>query len=253
MNGLITSMLHRPYVFIFLVAYLILAWRLWGWRRAIFWLVSGYSIAWLSEYSSIHNGFPYGEYHYMYENLKGELLVAGVPLFDSISYPFLIFAGYTTAIFYLRRKSGPQGNACIAASVRAAVLGAFFTMVLDVIIDPVAKLGKFWFLGEIYYYAEKGWYFNVPFSNFAGWYAVSLAVISANMIAWKKIPRLGSRKGDAPGLLYPLFYMGIAAFSIAISYWIGATLLGSVSTAILCAIACLIALSAGCGARRALP
>jgi putative membrane protein len=97
MEGLINTIIIRPYVFVFLLAFLFLSlWR-WGPAKTLLWLISGYLWAWLSEYSSIHNGFPYGVYQYVYSNLQGELLVAGVPFFDSLSYTFLVFAGFTTA------------------------------------------------------------------------------------------------------------------------------------------------------------
>ncbi len=227
MNELLTSIINRPYVFIFLAAYLVLAWRFFGIRKAILWLISGYLIAWLSEFSSIHIGFPYGEYHYVYENMPGELMMAGVPFFDSLSYPFLIFAGFSTAVFILRRWQ--------KESVFAAVLlGALLTMLLDVIIDPVATMGEMWFLGKIHYYAHPGWYFGVPLTNFGGWFLVAFAVIGFNALAWHAFPSFFKKDFyKRTDLLCPAFYASIALFNIAITFLIGQLLLGIVSSAIL--------------------
>ena len=215
MDELLTTVLKRPYVFGFLAAYLFLAWRRWGWRRTLLWLVSGYTIAWASEYASIHWNIPYGEYHYIYANLKGELLVTGVPFFDSLSYPFLIFAGYTMARERL-------------------FLGAFFTMLLDVVIDPVATMGDKWFLGQIHYYAHPGWYFGVPLTNFLGWFLVPLAVIVLNEWTWRKRSLQVGATGRSPlPWLYPVFYFSIALFNIAIAFWIGEWKLGMASTIML--------------------
>ncbi|MFA5812540.1 MAG: carotenoid biosynthesis protein, partial [bacterium] len=169
MNGLLQSIIHRPYVFAFLAAYLVLAWRYFGMRRTILWLLSGYAIAWASELSSIQNGFPYGDYKYVYDSMRDELMVAGVPFFDSLSYPFLNFAGFATASFILGRRC--------ATGLKAVAFGALLTMLLDVIVDPVATMGSRWFLGQIHFYVYPGWYFGVPFSNFAGWFLVSFAII----------------------------------------------------------------------------
>lgn len=239
MDLLINSIVARPYVFIFLIAFLTLSIIKFGWFKTIIWLVSGYLIAWLSEFSSIHNGFPYGEYHYIYENLKGELLIGGVPFFDSLSYPFLVFAGYTTAEFILSKLSGllrrheqsqeaPRNDIHVLPKI---LLGAFLTMMLDVIIDPAATMGDKWFLGKIHYYANPGWYFGVPLTNFAGWFLVALAIITFNMTIWGllRLPPRGFARNDKNSKLkyfYPAFYIGIAAFSIVIAFIIDEFLLG---------------------------
>lgn len=231
MNGLFVSIIHRPYVFAFLTAYLFLAWRLWGWRRTIIWLVSGYLIAWFSEYSSINNGFPYGEYHYVYENLKGELLILGVPFFDSLSYPFLIFAGFSVVPSHHR-------------TIIRVLLGSLLTMFLDVIIDPVATMGDKWFLGKIHWYVHPGFYFGVPLTNFAGWFLVALTVISFNIVTWRVFPSFFSDINEARSMKHearqnwfcPVFYAGIALFNIFITFSIGEWCLGLISLVIVCLI-----------------
>ena len=200
METILYTMLKRPYVVAFLAAYLVLGYRYFGGWRTGLWLVIGYGVAWLSEWSSIHTGFPYGLYHYIYENLHGELMLAGVPVWDSLSYVFLIFAGYTTAAFIQFPKSPHP------------LLGALLTMLLDVIIDPLAHLGNRWFLGEIYYYASPGIYFNVPLSNFFGWFLVAFLVI-ALFQALARPPLL-----PRPFWLYPAFYISIALFNILLTF-----------------------------------
>lgn len=230
MEGLATSLIHRPYVFIFLAAYLFLSWLRLGPLRLILWLILGYTIALLSEVSSINNGFPYGEYHYFYENLKGELLIAGVPFFDSLSYVFLTFAGFSMAEFILESKGG---------ELWTVFLGAILTTALDVIIDPIATLGDKWFLGQIHWYAHPGEYFGVPLTNFGGWFLVSLTIIGSNVILWKVfLSPLPIRNNASSSLkwLYPAFYIAIALFSITVSYWVGEWKLGFTSTMILAVI-----------------
>lgn len=222
MDLLITTVLKRPYVFAFLAAYLFLAIRSWGIKRTLTWLVSGYLIAWTSEYSSIHNGFPYGEYHYIYENLRGELLVAGVPFFDSLSYPFMIFAGWKLADILVTNKTAKL------AIAKTVLLGAFLTMLLDVVTDPVSRLGARWFLGEIYYYAHSGIYFGVPFTNFAGWFLVPLAVITFNVLCWRSFSSLNtdvffskiSRYTNINLFLYAGFYFGIILFPFSVTIYL---------------------------------
>ena len=99
----------RPYVFIFLAVYLVLAtWHL-GRGRTLIYLILGYLIAFASEYASIHTGFPYGRYIYIPATRGRELWVAGVPFMDSLSYVFLSYASYTLALLALE-PAPPTGR-----------------------------------------------------------------------------------------------------------------------------------------------
>lgn len=210
------TLLHRPYVFCFLLAFVGIAGRHLGWRRMLLWLVTGYGIALASEAWSIRTGFPYGMYHYVYENLRGEWILFGVPVWDSLSYPFLIYAGYAMASYLLHSRTH---------ALTHCLCGAFLTLLLDIIIDPLTVRGDQWFLGRVYYYSEPGVYFGVPLANFAGWFLVPLTVIALNRALWNRRPtEVGPRFGA-------LFYLAIACFNITITFGIGAWPLGLASTA----------------------
>jgi len=219
MNAIFTMLMLRPYVFGFLIAFLLLAIRLWGWRRTLAWLFVGYAISWGSEALSIRTGFPYGWYFYKYDNLTRDILVAGVPLWDSLSYTFLIFAGFTAAQYAFPKKS----------ALWQAFIGAAATMLLDIMIDPVANLGHLWFLGSIYYYPNGGQHFGVPISNYLGWFFTAWVVILA--IA----PNRSTQKLN---WLYPAFYLAIGIFNTLIAFWIGATSIALINCSIL--LACLL-------------
>jgi len=174
----------RPYVFIFLGAYLLIAvWHL-GAGRALAFLVLGYLISWAAEFASIHWGFPFGEYLYIPATLDQELWVAGVPFMDSLSYVFLAYASYSLALVALTpgrwegRRFYLEGEAGLKGSWRPVILGAVLMMTLDIVIDPLALRGYRWFLGQIYGYPESGVYFGIPLSNFGGWFLVGWTICS---------------------------------------------------------------------------
>lgn len=160
-------------------------------------------------------------------------MIFGVPFFDSLSYPFLIFAGFTTASLILNKGRLIFTIDSFSKAIKYILLGAFLTTILDIIIDPVAKLGSQWFLGEIYYYASDGWYFNVPMSNFAGWFLVSAAVVAFNVIVWKLTSSPVEKISSGFKYLYPSFYIAIGLFNICVTFWIGAIALGISSSVIL--------------------
>jgi len=202
-----TTLLTRPYVFIFLIAFLFLSIRSKGIGRTLIFLVTGYLIAWSSEALSIRTGFPYGWYFYIYENLQGEWLNAGVPVWDSLSYVFLCYAGLCVAEYVFDRRW------------KYVLYGALFTTILDIVIDPIAHLGDQWFLGKIYYYPNPGFYFDIPLTNFAGWFLVSFLIIGLNQLipAIKQKEKLGFINSYG-GLS---LYFGVLLFNWIITLSIG--------------------------------
>lgn len=230
------TVVMRPYVFAFLAAYLVAAILHIGWRKTLVFTIVGYLIAFVSEYSSIHNGFPYGWYYYIETTRQKELWVAGVPFFDSLSYVFLTYCSYATALLVVspvkawRRDFVTLETRRIRGSLSVLLLGALFQVFLDIIVDPVALQGHRWFLGQIYGYREAGVHFGVPLSNYMGWWLVSAALVLALQI----IDAVVERKSENPSgmkslpfrsLLGPVLYLSVLAFNLTISYLIGERLL----------------------------
>ena len=227
----------RPYVFIFLGTYLVIAtWHL-GACRALAFLVLGYIISWAAEFCSIHVGFPFGEYLYIPATVNRELWVAGVPFMDSLSYVFLAYASYALALvaltpggwerggFFLKEEAAHQG------SWRVLLLGAVLMVTLDIVIDPLALRGYRWFLGQIYGYPEGGAYFGVTLRNFGGWFLVGLVLIYVLQLLATRTPSTprwdwGKRRFASQALLGLAFYSGILGFNLAMTFLIGETTLG---------------------------
>jgi uncharacterized membrane protein len=227
----------RPYVFIFLSVYLWLAtWHL-GLGRTLIYLLAGYSVAWLSEFSSIHTGFPYGLYIYIPATRTQELWVGGVPCMDSLSYVFLSYASYSLALLLLQaRPPAAAGRALIRAGKSAGatvLLAAVLFVTLDIIIDPLALRGYRWFLGQIYGYPEPGSYFGIPLSNFAGWLVVGVIMIALLVrlerwsppVAWMT---WGQKQFAGAAYLGAGLYLGVLLFNLCLTFYIGETLLGIV-------------------------
>jgi uncharacterized membrane protein len=206
MDLLIGSLVLRPYVFLFLAAFLIAAARDLGLGRALSFGGIVWPIAWAAEFSSIHVGFPFGLYHYTGLTRGQEIYVAGVPLFDSLSFTFLAYAAYCLARLLPRR-----GRAA------TAVVAGFFMMMLDVVIDPAAVKGERWFLGDLFHYAEGGVYFGVPLSNFAGWWLVG----AIGVVGYEACARPGRAGGGGRVDAGIALYYAVLVFNLAITGWIG--------------------------------
>jgi putative membrane protein len=223
----------RPYVFAFLAVYLVAAVTHLGWKKTFCFTVAGYLIAFLSEYSSINTGIPYGWYYYIDTTKMQELWIAGVPFFDSLSYVFLTYCSYTAALLTVSPVKTCGWNLvtletrAIRRSFAVLLLGSLYQVFLDIVIDPVALQGKRWFLGQIYGYREAGVHFGVPLSNYIGWWIVSLILI----FALQRIDvRVGRRNREKPAgianlpfrsLLGPVLYLSVLVFNYVVTISIG--------------------------------
>lgn len=226
----------RPYVFTFLIVYLATAFLHIGWRKTLVFTIAGYLIAFVSEYSSIHNGFPYGWYYYIETTRQKELWIAGVPFFDSLSYVFLAYCSYATALLVVSPVKAWRWNfvsletRSIRRSLSVLFLGSLFQVFLDIVIDPVALQGDRWFLGRIYGYREDGIHFGVPLSNYIGWWLVSIFLILAlqiidAIVGRKSVNTPGMKPVPFRSLFGPALYLSVLIFNLAITITIGERLM----------------------------
>jgi putative membrane protein len=229
----------RPYVFVFFAIYLFAAVTRLGWRRTALFTGIAYGVAFAAELSSTRTGFPFGLYHYIDVTRDRELWISNVPFWDSLSFTFLCYLGWRLGVLLhaplLMRAGDIQvvEARATAASWRVCVIGALLMTWLDVVIDPLTVLGERWFLGRIYYYPEGGLYFGVPLSNFAGWFLVGATTIRLFQVSERRrrverVRPAGVRHVRYAGLLEPLLYLGILAFNLTVTFWIGEPLLGTV-------------------------
>ena len=171
----------------------------------------------MSEFSSINYGFPYGWYHYIYDNLQGEWLNQGVPVWDSASYVFMCFSGLYVSTWWLRKIWG-QKESSLKQMWTIVFVSAVLTTLLDVIVDPVSHQGDKWFLGQIYYYPEPGWYFDITMANFGGWLITSFCI---NTVAYFFLHFKDSIQINAQNSFLAIgLYFGIFGFGTFIAAYI---------------------------------
>jgi putative membrane protein len=228
----------RPYVFIFLTAFLFSAIKLIGWPRTWrFWLIS-WITAFVCEVSSTRTGIPFGWYFYNGSTVGQELYLFDVPFMDSISFSFLLFASYCVALgllLPLNSSSMPEHlpvkplrfevEARTSWSVYA--LTAFLFAFMDMVIDPVALRGDRWFLGKIYYYPDPGWHFGVPMANYVGWAVVGLISLAIYFSLDRRLAPLSPPHPITQRLLLGIgLYYGVLAFNLGMTFWIGESFMG---------------------------
>ncbi len=203
MEAIAAMLTERPYVVAFLLSFLLVAWAERGWQRALFWLASGIFLGWLMEFSSVRTGFPFGFYTYHEENFPRELWIGDIPFFASLSFAFLTYFGYSVACTLLSplRRQGwdiqRQAPFSVDGSLLVLLLAASLITLTDTVMDPVTHLGRYWFLGDLYAYEGRGFHFDVPLSNYAGWFFTSLLIIFVNQRfdAWLSSARAQPAQG----------------------------------------------------------
>jgi uncharacterized membrane protein len=234
MHLLLLTIALRPYVFVFLGCYLVIAVVNFGVRTTILFTALSYTVALASEWSSIHNGLPFGLYHYVQTTRGSEIWVAGVPFMDSISFTFLAFVSYTVALLLSAplHRGGYDVRTldtwALRRSARVWLLGALFMVMVDTAVDPLSVLGNRWFLGRIFWYDPPGPHFGVPISNYVGWYLVAAVTIAIFqwIDAWlnRGAARPAGSLPTAPSraLWGPALYLGIVSFGIVMLFRIHA-------------------------------
>jgi putative membrane protein len=228
---LLGSLLLRPYVYAFLALHLAGASALLGWSRTLAFTLITWGIAFLAEASSIRTGFPFGWYYYIPTTADKELWIAGVPFFDSLSFPFLLVSSYGLAwlLLFEMAARGPEagdGGWPRPPRLMHLAVATFLFVLVDVVIDPVALRGDRWFLGQIYGYPEPGVYFGVPLANFLGWGVVG-AVATALYHAWEgRQPPLRALGSRGRAWLCPGLYFIVLAFNLTVTFVLGEWWLG---------------------------
>jgi uncharacterized membrane protein len=234
---LMKTVFIRPYVFLFLAAFLFVASRLLGWPRtgamfAITWLT-----AYIAEFSSTRTGIPFGRYYYTGSTVGHELYLSNVPVMDTLSFTFLLFASYAMALWFLLPTQHSDAgwlpllrfDLAVRTSWPVVALTVLFYAFIDIVIDPIALQGGRWFLGQIYRYPEPGLYFGVPITNFVGWAVVgSIAMIGYVMADRRLVPLTETSPALIARhvLLGCGLYYGVLLFNLAVTFWIGERLLG---------------------------
>ena len=234
----LNTILLRPYVFVFLAAFLFFAVQLIGWPRTWrFWLIS-WTTAFVCEFSSTRTGIPFGWYFYNGSTVGQELYLSNVPFMDSISFSFLLFASYCVALGFLLPldssasvKRAPLRPLQFGVETRTSwtvyALTAFLFAFIDMVIDPVALRGDRWFLGKIYYYPDPGWHFGVPFANYVGWAVVGLISLAMYFPLDRRLPSLSPRQSITQRLLLGVgLYYGVLTFNLSVTFWIGEFFMG---------------------------
>jgi len=217
MDLLLATIALRPYVFAFLIGFIVAGVLDLGARRTLRFTACVWPVAMVAEISSTRTGFPFGLYHYTGLTHGQELFVLDVPFIDSLSFVFLAYASFCLARLAFAGRMIPRWAMAPAAGV--------LMMALDIVIDPLAVRGERWFLGKLFFYDQPGIYFGVPISNFVGWVIVGTAGVGLF---------LAPVKNDSGRRVWPgvALYYAVLGFNLTMTLHIGELLLAVIGATI---------------------
>lgn len=238
---LLSTIYYRPYVYLFFCIFLYFAIPLFTLRTTLVFTLIGFTTAFLCEYSSTRNGFPFGYYEYFQSTRNRELWISNIPFWDSLSFVFLAFFCFilASALFTPPKEFKSNHNRWSGFYHRLTPwIGALLMTLLDVVIDPVALQGEKWFLGKLYHYPIPGPYYGVTLENFAGWFFVGFTI----QWLFQRYLNLESRfkqstKSKMPNqrLLQGVFavYIGVFLFNLTVTLFIKDYRLAASSTTVI--------------------
>lgn len=110
--------------------------------------------SYFAEFIGLSYGILFGEYYYTNRFAPN---LFDVPI--AIGFAWLMVMGTSHAL----------ANSISAKKWMQPIIGACIAVIIDLVIDPVAfKLKQYWI------WEEDGVYYDIPFSNFLGWFIVAL-------------------------------------------------------------------------------
>jgi bisanhydrobacterioruberin hydratase len=155
------------------------------------WLAFAAGIGFASEIAGVLLGIPYGGYHYT--DVLGPKLL-GVPLV--LTTAWLVLVAYVQ--HWMARLGLPEYTRPFAA--------AAWMTAIDFVIDPLAA-------GPLGYWSwqQGGFWYDIPWTNFLGWYLVSLAIFLVLPRSFK--PHRATRLIGASVILF----FGVIAFALGMA------------------------------------
>ncbi|MGI8492139.1 MAG: carotenoid biosynthesis protein [Acidimicrobiales bacterium] len=240
MRELYGTFIGRWYVTLLGLVFVWRASRHLGWRKTFLYAVVAVGVGALAENGSVHFGFPYTRYVFNHALRGKEIFIGDVPLMVPLSYTFLGYFGFTAGRIL---ASGPRWTRA-RRPWQEYLLGVVLTVWALWIMDPVARLGQHWFLGEVFHYRGPGFWFGLPLGSQAG-FALTAAIL-VGLLAWVARGDANvsiARITDHPNLVSLTTYAAQLIWMSVVALVVGADAVGGSTLLIWLPATCLVAVA----------
>ena len=168
-----------------------------GWRRALSFLLICASVSWCFEAAGVATGLVYGHYHY---GVRLGAKLGAVPLIIPLAWFMMVYASWVVAHVLLQGAGDPSS---VPGSLSRSLVAAAVMTSWDVVMDPgMARAGT-------WTWEDGGAYFGVPFQNFVGWIVTTLTVYVLTALVFRGRRSGSSQKASGR------FYVGLPVFAYA--------------------------------------
>ncbi|WP_416309775.1 gamma-carotene 1'-hydroxylase CruF, partial [Spirulina sp. 06S082] len=203
------------YMVLGIAAVAIYAYRVFGAKPWLTFMVSAIAISLSSELLGTSTGFPFGHYHYL--SGLGYKIGGLVPFTIPLSWFYLGFVAYLLARSGLEQLNISKGLRLGGAIVFGSILLTSWDFVLDPAMSQTSV--PFWI------WDQPGGFFGMPYQNFFGWLGTGIVFMTVATLFWEKTPLSLSRSQ----LIFPLIvYLANLGFALVMSvgggFWIPASL-----------------------------
>jgi putative membrane protein len=217
---IVGTLAGRWYVTIFGVTFLAFALRHLGARRTAIYSAVAVAVGVIAENGSVRYGFPYTHYSFDPALRDHELFVGDVPLMVSLSYTFMSYFAFAAARLLV---GGPYRSRSSWAGMEYVVAVMLAVWALWVI-DPVSRLGRFFFLGELFHYDGPGFWFGLPLGSQLGFALTSAILVGVLTSMMRDEPTVAvERLRDHPRLPALGAYVGQVLFMTGTAFWVART------------------------------
>ena len=214
------TIVGRWYVTIFGLSFLVFALRHLGPRKTAIYTGAALVVGVLAENGSVRFGFPYTGYSFNPDLRGHELFVGDVPLMVSLSYTFMSYFAFAAARLLV---GGPYRTRSRQPILEFAIAVMLATWALWVI-DPVSRLGRFFFLCELFHYDGPGFWFGLPLGSQLGFVLTSGILIGVLTYLQRDEPiEAMDRLRDHPRLPALGAYLGQVIFMTGTAFVVART------------------------------
>ena len=211
------TLFGRWYVTIFGLSFAVFALRHLGPRRTLVYTAAAIAVGVLAENGAVRYGFPYTGYRFDPRLRGNEIFVGDVPLMVSLSYTFMSYFAFAAARLIVAGPYRTRSRQPVMEFLVAVMLATWALWV----IDPISRMGRYFFLGQLFRYDGPGFWFGLPLGSQVGFAGTSALLVGLLTFIQRREPAAPvERLVVHPRLPALLAYMGQVLFMAGTAFWV---------------------------------